>query len=81
MIISFIHWLKYIHNVHMTLQDNSVPVFEVYDSDEDEMSVVGKVLGKGRSGLSQGEGEGRIMENNLLVQYKINTGEAWLVSR
>ena len=65
----------------MTLQDNSVPVFEVYDSDEDEMSVVGKVLGKGRSGLSQGEDEGRIMENNLLVQYKIDTGEAWLVSR
>ena len=56
-------------------------MFEVYDSDEDEMSVVGKVLGKGRSGLSQGEGEGRIMENNLLVQYKIDTGEAWLVSR
>ena len=58
-----------------------MPVFEVYDSDEDEMSVVGKVLGKGRSGLSQSEGEGRIMENNLLVQYKIDTGEAWLVSR
>ena len=43
--------------------------------------MVEKTLGVGRSGLSQNIGEGRIVENNLLVQYQVDTGEAWLMSR
>lgn len=61
--------------------DNSVPVFEVYDTRQDKVTQVEKVLGKGRSSLSQVTGETRIMENNLLVQYRVETGEAWLVAR
>ena len=61
--------------------DNSVPVFEVYDTEEDRVTQVEKVLGKGRSSLGQVRGETRIMENNLLVQYRVETGEAWLVTR
>merc|ERR1711973_934781 len=64
-----------------TLEENSAPVFEVYDPNNDKVKVVEKVLGVGRSGLVQNEGEGRIVENNLLVQYRLDTGEAWLVSR
>ena len=61
--------------------DNSVPVFEVYDTRQDKVTQVEKVLGKGRSSLGQVTGETRIMENNLLVQYRVETGEAWLVAR
>ena len=46
-----------------------------------QVKIVEKVLGVGRSGLGQTNGEGRIVENNLLVQYKVDTGEAWLVSK
>ena len=34
------------------------------------MKSVPKVLGEGRSGLGQTPGEARLLENNLLVQYR-----------
>ena len=64
-----------------SLEESSVPVFEVYDLAEDKVRVVEKVLGTGRSGLGATAGAGKIVESDLLVQYKVDTGEAWLLSR
>ena len=61
--------------------DTSLPVFEVYDTREDRVTQVEKVLGQGRTALGQAQGVTRIMENDLLVQYRVGTGEAWLVAR
>lgn len=61
-------------------EENTLPVFEVYDVTEDRVKTVQKVLGLGRSDLLPSPGSGRLIEKNLLVQYQAETGEAWLLA-
>jgi len=61
-------------------EENTIPVFEVYDVTEDAVITVEKVVGQGRSGLLSTTGSARLVEKNMLVQYQADTGEAWLLA-
>ena len=80
-LLSLLHLVRTEVVLVTSLEENTVPVFEVYDLTGDTVKVVEKVLGQGRSGLGATAGAGKIVENDLLVQYQVQTGEAWLLSR
>ena len=61
-------------------EESSNPVFEVYSAAADRVTTVEKQLGVGRAGAGAGAGLARVVERQLLVQYRAGTGEAWLLS-
>jgi len=61
-------------------EENTLPVFQVYNVSLDRVITVQKVLGVGRSDLLLVPGAARLVEDNLLVQYQAETGEAWLLA-